>query len=102
MICMTFVAKEKQRGTGQRCNFLQRRALAFTDVFLARATPVLHIYTRIALESKQNPGLRWRERRPRLQSGILKWIISVLSICTSKQGIILLARCPVKVSVEEN
>ena len=62
MICMTFVAKEKQQGIGQRCNFLQRRALAFTDVLLARATPLLHIYTRIALVSKQNPGLRRRER----------------------------------------
>ena len=55
MICMTFVAKEKQRGIEQRRNFLKRRALAFTDVLLARATPLLHIYTRIALESKQNP-----------------------------------------------
>ena len=61
MICMTFVAKEK-RGIGQHCNFLQRRVLAFMDVLLARATPLLHIYTRIALESKQNPGLRRRER----------------------------------------
>ena len=62
---MTFVAKEKQRGIGQRCNFLQRRALAFMDVLLARSTRLLHIYTRIALKSKQNPA---RKSGPRPQN----------------------------------
>ena len=41
--------------------------------------------------------------RPLAQNGMVKkWIISVVSICKSKQGIILLTRCPVKVSVEGN
>ena len=59
MICMTFVAKENNKVLD---NVLQRRALAFMDVLLARETSLLHIYTRIALESKQNPKLRRRER----------------------------------------
>ena len=42
-------------------NFYEDGRLHPTEVLMARATLLLHIYTRIALKNNQQPGLRRRE-----------------------------------------
>ena len=68
---MTFVAKEKRRGIGQRCNFLQRRALAFTDVLLARATP----YSTLILESLWKVSRIPDQGGEREEASTAKWYV---------------------------
>ena len=69
MICMTFVAKVKQRGIRKRCNFQQKRALALMDVLLARANALYSTFNRFEKEAKSRTKAA-RETRSRPQNGV--------------------------------
>ena len=107
MYCMydmhDLCGQDKQLCIRQHCNFIQRWAFAIMRFLLARATLlptfIPESLRKVAGNLDQDGE---RDEASSVKRYFGKWIISVVSICTTKRGIVLLSRCPVKVSVDQN